>query len=152
MARIRMLRIPMHSIKSRRLAIISKDKDCIEKISAVAQSHPVVKEVEKIEAFDSLQCDGIPLGCSNSKSLPDLFFIDLSADRERIKAFLESLQCEFPKSSHHSIVLIDTPDHIDSIMAFSLRPCVRLVLNKPFLTTEIAHAIDQSFPRRAVPK
>ena len=142
----------MKTTPSRRLAVISKDRVCIDKIITTAKSHPTIREAKCIDSFDTLQCDGTPLGCKKSASLPDLFFIDLTSDRSTIEAFLEKLQCEFPETTEHSIILIDTPDHIDSIMAFSLKPCVRVVLNKPVLPAEIVHAIDQSLPQRAVPK
>ena len=123
--------------------VVTADEDCEYAVRKAALKHRGVKAVHHLtdptQIFPFLSKLEIRNG-----NLPGVVFLDLETGKAETKMFLDVLYRDYLDIAKRSVVLVNPNGDLDTIIDFSLNPCVRNTLNKPLSEEEITKALDHT--------
>lgn len=125
------------------ILVVTADEHCEYAVRKAALNHVDVNNVHHLvdptQIFPFLSKLDVSKG-----NLPGMVFLDIETGKAESKMFLDVLHRDYREIAKRSVVLINPNGDLDTIIDFSLNPCVRNTLNKPLSEEEITKALNHT--------
>jgi hypothetical protein len=125
------------------ILIISEKNECsevIKHVGAKSVGHSNIFRVDEPSAGIALLNK---MGLVDNK-IPACIFLSTDVEREKIKAFLNLLDRDYPFASRGKVVLVDSDYQLNNLMGLAISDSVGQFINCPVLPIEVETVLNQS--------